>query len=56
MKTGCPVEALEKAWERYQERAGALAKGELEEALRKKVLAAVSKHSLAAEKLVSALK
>ncbi len=51
-----PVEALEKAWERYRERAEGIAKGDLDEPLRKKVLAAVSRHSLASEKLVGALK
>ncbi len=53
---GDPVEALERAWERYRERAEAVAKEKLEEDVRKKVLAAVSRHSLATEKFVEALK
>jgi hypothetical protein len=51
-----PVVALEHAWDRYRERVEGITKGGLEEGLRKKVLAAVSRHSLATEKLVGALR
>ena len=54
--TGDPVEVLERAWERYRERAEGIAKGKLEGDSRRKVVGAMVKHAMAVEKLVDALK
>lgn len=51
-----PLEALERAWNRYRVRAEAIVKAGLADESRKKVAASVVKHAQLVEKLASALK